>query len=252
LPDLLAQGRLLRLAIEASWLMRRGMTPRAVASLTIRPLLPNGLWRAFNQRNSGGRRLETYAALSPTAADQFDLAATAAERRLNFDYQPRRDAFESRLWVMRLVDMGNFHKATLAGWGLDLRDPTADRRLVEFCLNVPLEQFMRRGEPRALARRVFADRIAPQVLAETRRGYQGADWHMGMAQARQAIGDEIARLEDVPRAAELLDLPRLGRLASDPPPSDWTDWRAIHSHRAALLRGVALGHFLRKAGRTNA
>ena len=44
---------------------------------------------------------------------------------------------------------GNYNKGTLAGWGIDVRDPTADRRLVEFCLTVPLETISARRQSAA-------------------------------------------------------------------------------------------------------
>ncbi len=51
------------------------------------------------------------------------------------------------------------------GWSAPLRD----RRLVDFILSVPPEQLRRNGLPRYLARRVLADRMPPEALAE--KGY---------------------------------------------------------------------------------
>jgi asparagine synthase (glutamine-hydrolysing) len=82
------------------------------------------------------------------------------------------------------MDQGNYNKGVLGGWGVDMRDPSADRRLVEFCLSVPPEQFLAGGVPRSLARRAFADRLPPEVLRERRKGYQAADWFEGMSVSR--------------------------------------------------------------------
>ena len=43
---------------------------------------------------------------------------------------------------MRRGDRGTQPKGILAGWGVDLRDPTADKRLVEYCLSIPTEQYV--------------------------------------------------------------------------------------------------------------
>ena len=61
-------------------------------------------------------------------------------------------------------DRGNFNKGVLATHGLDVRDPTADRRVLEYCLAIPPEQFILGGVPRSLARRAFADRLPAAVL----------------------------------------------------------------------------------------
>ena len=76
-----------------------------------------------------------------------------------------------------------------------------------------MEQFLRDGTPRALARRALADRLPKQVLEETRTGLQMADWHVDLTAARNDIIEELDRLEACPAAAATLDLPRLRRLS---------------------------------------
>ena len=51
-----------------------------------------------------------------------------------------------------------------------MRDPTADRRLVEYCLSVPTEQFNREGVLKALSKAALADRLPIEVLGEKRGG----------------------------------------------------------------------------------
>ena len=157
-----------------------------------------------------------------------------------------------RLWGLNRIDRGNSRKATLAGWGIDIRDPTADRRLIEFCLSVPTEQFFRNGVPRALARAALADRVPAEVLNERRRGLQAVDWHEGMTAARTRILEEIGRLEQNGPAARALDLPRMRRLAENWPTEGWHREDIIEQYRLALLRGISVGHFLRRASGGNA
>jgi asparagine synthase (glutamine-hydrolysing) len=83
---------------------------------------------------------------------------------------------------MRHNDIGTGGKSALAGWGIDVRDPTADQRLVEFCLNVPAGQYLKDGISRSLAKRAFADRLPRAVLNETKKGYQTVDWHEGLTE----------------------------------------------------------------------
>lgn len=252
LPELLARGRLGRLAREIYGMLGHGASLPRVASQVVGPFVPARWWRAANALAGRGYKLEDYTAINPKSEAASAVAATAAERRLDTSYRPRRDGVEARLWVLGRFDPGNHNKGTLGGWGIDDRDPTADRRLVEFCLSVPAEQFMRGGVTRALARNALADRLPPEVLAERRKGYQAADWHEGLAASQAGLLEEIARLEATPFAPQALDLSRLAELAGNPPAQSWGSQAAIQSHRLALLRGVAVGHFLRRASRTNA
>jgi len=66
------------------------------------------------------------------------------------------------------------------------------------------------------------------------------------------LREEIARLEQIPAAAAVLDLPRMRKLVEDWPTDDWNSFETSSVYRLALLRGAANGHFLRKASRSNA
>jgi asparagine synthase (glutamine-hydrolysing) len=134
---------------------------------------------------------------------------------------------------------------------VDQRDPTADKRLVEYCLGVPMEAFLSQGVPRALARRALADRLPQSVLDERRKGYQAADWHVGLTAARGAIEEEVSRMTECGPAARTLDIGRLCAMIEDWPASGWERSGISDSYRLALLRGVSAGHFLRRASGGN-
>ena len=117
-----------------------------------------------------------------------------------------------RLRIIRSFDTGVFRKGSLAMNGVDERDPTADRRLIEFSLQLPPEQLLQHRVFKPLARAALEDRVPQFVLDAPVRGYQGADWFSRLAQA-----DALAVLEEVSSShgvQELLDLPRLRQRAA--------------------------------------
>jgi asparagine synthase (glutamine-hydrolysing) len=249
LPELVARGRLLRLARLAVQLRRHGTRLESVASHAIGPFLPARLWTAINRLRGRTMKIGDYSAIDSDRADR--LRGEAISAGLDFSYRPRRDPVGTRLWVMRRVDLGSYAKGVLAGWGVDQRDPTADRDLVELCLSIPPERYLAGGRARALARSAFADRLPPLVVDETRKGYQAADWHEGLTGARGELQEELARLRALPEAGGLIDTDRLQRLAEDWPEGDWNGGDVQSRYRLALLRGVSSGHFLRKASGSN-
>ena len=165
--------------------------------------------------------------------------------------RPSTDSFACRIYNLADWDIGNFNIGALGGWGVDLRDPTSDRRLVEFCLNIPGEQFIADGVPRSLARHALADRLPAGVLEETRRGYQGADWHEAATAGRDQLSAQIDRLQEFQPAAKALDLARLRRLVEDWPSGGWERAEVAEPYQFALLRGLGLGHFLWRASGSN-
>jgi asparagine synthase (glutamine-hydrolysing) len=251
LTQLLSSGRLGRLARESLALVRNGTRIGTVAAQTLGPFVPVPLWRAIARMRGKGRKLTDYTAIDPEAALTLRLAERAAERGLDFSYRPRRDPLETRLWSLRRVDTGNYNKGHLAGWGVDARDPTADRRLIEFCLTVPPDQYLRHGIRRALARAAFADRLPARIVNESRKGYQAADWHEGLAAARDELGGELGRIAACDEAGATVNHAMMRGLAEAMPSGGWHKPATTEKYRLGLLRGVSAGHFIRKAAGSN-
>ncbi len=251
LTQLLSSGRLTRLARESWALVRNGTRVGTVAAQALGPFVPVPLWRTIARLRGKGRKLTDYTAIRSDAVQALRIAERSAERGLDPSYRPRRDPLETRLWSLRRVDSGNYNKGHLAGWGIDVRDPTADRRLVEFCLAVPPDQYLRQGVRRALARTAFADRLPASIVNETRKGYQAPDWHEGLTAAREELTGELGRIEACDVAATTLDSTRMRSLVEAMPTDGWHKPGVTEKYRLALLRGVSAGHFIRKAAGSN-
>lgn len=251
LPELLAHGRILQLAREAFHLLRNRTRAGTIAAATLGPFLPHALWKAIQRFRGHADGLASYSAIHPAAGSASALKARAAATAVDFTYRPRRDTRATQLWMLGRVDVGNYNKGTLGGWGLDRRDPTADRRLVEMCLTLPASQYLHRGVKRSLARELASDRLPAEVLNETRKGYQGADWYEGLGAARGQLADEIAAIARDPAAAALIDTSRLAASVDDWPTTTWDSEGTFGEYRLATLRGISTGHFLRNAEGTN-
>lgn len=254
LAELVASGQWTNWARAVTAIVRgRHWRLRGAMSASFSPWLPARVWRLWCRWYTGQDfDVRKYTAIVSERLAELDLPARARAHGLDFSYRPWKDGVAMRLWVLGRVDTGNYNKGILGGWGVDVRDPTADRRLIEFCLSVPTEQFFRDGVPRALARAALADRVPDAVLNERRRGIQAIDWHEGLTAARSEALAEIARLEETAPAARALDLPRMRRLAENWPTGGWERQDTIDQYRLALLRGISVGHFLRRASGSNA
>src|SRR5437763_9947232 len=124
------------------------------------------------------------------------------------------------------MDFGQYRKGILGGWGIDKRDATADRRLVEFCLSLPLDMLLSKGERRPLARAALADRLPAEVLDAKGKGYQAADWHEALTRDRPAIAALVERVADDETASSVVDVDWLRAALADWPSGGWND-RAI-------------------------
>jgi asparagine synthase (glutamine-hydrolysing) len=154
--------------------------------------------------------------------------------------QPAKDDREMRWNLLQQHEPGNFRKGTLARWGVDERDPTADRRLADFCFALPPEQLFRGGVTRRLARVALADRLPASVLNGP-RGYQYPGWYEGIDRA--ALDRVLNDLEGDAAAASLLDFPRLRALSSAWPSSGWESLDVIVTYRLGFLMTLSAGAF---------
>ncbi len=251
LSQLVRRGALPALLTLMVQMRRRGHRWPGLAAQAFGPFLPPAAWAWLARKFDRALDLDLYSALRPAAFDEFYVGTRAKQRGLDLSYRPWADSKAMRLWALRRVDLGVYNKGTLAGWGIDQRDPTADRRLVELTLRIPERQFILNGESRSLSRRAFADLLPASVVSERRRGMQAADWQLGLASAHSALGEEFAALERNPQAREIIDLDRLKQAHADWPNANPKADATIWLYRHAMLRALAAGHFLRKVGRTN-
>lgn len=242
-----AWWRIARQAVAAGTLKWKGVIFHSLG-----PWMPDSMWRALNRLRGGWTEdLPAQVALNP------DLKAFHSyDRRLRekgWDPLPRygADSFADKFVYFRDLDQGNDKSARLAAWGVDERDPTCDRRFVEFSLNLPPEQFMAGGVMRTLARRALADRVPAIVLDEPLKGVQAADWHVAMTARRDELASQVDRLGESSLASSILDIPRLRRLVRDWPSEGWERPEVYMRYRTALLNSLSVGHFLIRASGSN-
>jgi asparagine synthase (glutamine-hydrolysing) len=107
------------------------------------------------------------------------------EERLNekgFNLIPMKfyDIFESNKFVVNPVlfsHMAALETKISLAHGIVKRDPTRDKRVIEFCLSLPPEQFVRNGQERHLIRRTMEGIIPNKIRLNTNsKGIQSADW----------------------------------------------------------------------------
>ncbi len=131
-------------------------------------------------------------------------------------------------------------------YGVWERDPTCDPRVVRFCFSVPIEQYVRGGQDRALIRRATSGILPDEIRLNQRvRGIQGADWlHRTLPHWRSLIG-ELRRLCADPVASGYLHTERiraeLDRFGKAPRPED-----AYRPEIRMLMRSLILYRFLKR------
>jgi asparagine synthase (glutamine-hydrolysing) len=138
------------------------------------------------------------------------------------------------------------YAAVRARWGIELRDPTADRRLVELAVTQPEWWRRHKGEWRAIPRAAMRDVLPTEIVDRQTLGAQQPDWLDRLTVARHEILAELEEMRDHHASYDLIDVERLDALVADwPDRSRMTDPRVVREYQLALARAVSLSRYLR-------
>jgi asparagine synthase (glutamine-hydrolysing) len=235
-------GRWLQLFRFANNLRNRGeLSFKASFVLATNGLLPRWLKK---QIKPGARTLQLdFSPVNPAIVQQYDLEEKAFQKLHGNlpDLRTQRARFFERF------DPAPLNAAIAARYGLENRDPMGDKRIFEFCFNIPIEQYAAQSQSRSLVRRSMRDRLPASTLARNVRGQQGADWYLTVAEALPAMQREVASIGQSPVAQRFLDIPRLERLIQTWPATGHETGQITNSWNYALTRGISLGYLLRKS-----
>lgn len=246
LADLAVSGNVPELMRQIHGIWRNGESvSQRLRQELIAPLLAPRIQRAIQRlRGRKPEQWKDFSVINPSFAAEIGADDIFDSKRFVSDAPTPdtrlRHKFLERTWAQRPI-LAALPRVN----GLEQRDPLGDRRLVEFCLAIPPEQWQRDGVPRSFARRVLADRLPVEVVDSRAHGRQAAQWFHRLTLRRDDLVAEIDRLDASPLASRIMDLPRLRAIASDWP----ADAREADRRTPELLggfgRGLHIGQFLR-------
>jgi len=221
----------------------QGVPARRLAGLVFWPLAP--FWLRKWRGGMRGAPWSDHSAINPAFA-----AETRLHERVDLSLYRMRCGFSHhstqalRRWMhqdQQVYDMTNAHRART---GVDHRLPLGDRRVVEFFGALPVEQFLKGGVTRSLAKRLLRGQAPPETLESAARGWQNGDWFALMSAARPAMREEMARLRASPQARRVIDLDRLQALLDDWPADAAAAEPRRFEYYYMLDRGIEMARFL--------
>jgi len=223
---------------------------RAISIHMLRLLLPAGYFFRYKRFRShlrlGKEPWRDYSPINPDFARALNLQQQMDMNGFDPTFSGFADSRFSRHAIIgpgRSI-VGSTWQQLGSGYGIDVRDPTLDKRVIEFCLGLPEEQYLRAGTDRYLIRRAMDGLLPAEVLWNKRRGLQSADIVQRVINSRDEIQGTLERLAGSHLAQEYLDLPRMNSVFH----------RAVNQKNIAdrrqvdtiLLRGLMMGMFLER------
>lgn len=231
--------------------LRRGAYRQALRQWVVRPLVPVWMQQHYQQwRRRGTWQSEeppwrSYAPIHPDFARRLRLRERMAEAghdptfRSQFQWNARR----MRCAVIKpgASIAGALWAESGAAYGMEVRDPTQDKRLMAFTLAVPEAQWWGAMD-RWLLRRAMAGLLPDEVRLNPQRGYQAGDVIQRIRDYEQEMMGVLAALQASEAAGHYLDLAYMQQIyATSLAHQDMT---TADQTSAVLLRGLSAGLFL--------
>lgn len=233
------RGRWLQLIRTARYLNRRQeVSYKTALRYGTRSLVPCWLARLLIDTSPLEGLFERLA--SPSWTQRFQLR----DRIFRSIYCRPADFARDRAAVYDSYDEATFWTASTLLTGIEIRDPTADKRIYDFCFSIPPEQYVVGGHSRSLVRRAMKGRLPDSIRLRYTRGLQGADWYIPMTEALPDLRGELALIEHSPAAREALDLPGMRRIVDEWPEAGFHQMTVARRWHHALILAFSLGHFL--------
>lgn len=178
---LLTSGKINKLYHEIKMFSQNyNISRKKIIKDIMRGALPSSIQRLLLQDDKKDRFLRSFLLIDPIFAKQYNEDIRI--RNARYDNRPYKNPTlnEFRRLAMEhpgLSQIAAFENKIDIQNGLITRDPTKDKRIIEFCFSIPGDQYIRNGRDRVILRRsmkgIISDKIRMNYL---KRGVQAADW----------------------------------------------------------------------------
>ncbi|WP_227394761.1 asparagine synthase-related protein [Jeotgalibacillus aurantiacus] len=188
--------------------------------------------------------------ISDSLADKTKVEETLSQYPLmRHDFIVANNHEKRQNYFRHLFYMGN---AAVAGklslkYGIWTRDPTNDLRIINYCLSIPQNQFVKKGMDRALIRRSMQGILPDEVRLNYKvRGLQSADTSFRLQRNWPELKNELTGLSGNPILEKYIDLNKLKKIAHNLPdqpiPSLVTDYEFKVLMRSLIASRFILNH----------
>jgi asparagine synthase (glutamine-hydrolysing) len=222
------------------------VSPMIVAKDVARTMVPFKLRKTIGTVKYRKNNSYSKIAANPELIEKWDVKRRFAKKNFNQDIQRFCDLDEMREFIVNpaaFSHIGAIDTKISLTHGVMRRDPTKDKRVIEFCLSLPSDQFVRNGCERFLIRRAMRGILPDKIRLNTmKRGLQSADklqrlmpkWEQIYRELELAIEDEdISKYIDKEKLKK--ELPSIKTI------SDESDWNIIRMFIIVLI----LSHFIK-------
>lgn len=146
--------------------------------------------------------------------------------------------------MLNLIELARFGRCANGGnvsnyFNIEMRDPTADVRLLEYCLSIPNEVFISdKGVKRNVVRQTMSGIMSPKTLNEKRIGLQSADILFRLLKHSEEVDETLVTLSKNSAFCYMYDIDRILHFWEHLKSSQSGSTIQVHSLTRAIMTGL--------------
>ena len=249
LRELFQTGQWLRLRREIKAFKEQNYAIRKLLLReVVKPLVPAPLFKLRKRlKKKQAQQWDWFSVINPDFARESGALDRMVEQENMRLYFHKWNSWQRRSYFIEASGQVAQGGGGETVYGFDQRDPTGDRRIIEFCMALPERYYLADGIDRRLARLGLKHLLPEAIRMDVRLGLQDVDWAHRAKQDKEAIRSEYEKFRLDPDVRRYLDVSRLDQLWSE---FEASDWSRMSRHRAvrfqlAMLGPLHAGNFIR-------
>lgn len=156
----------------------------------IKTIMPH-IFNSNSKDKESNNKIAEYSPINEKLISKWNIEERFKKRLLVLDKDVCNDMYADRRFMadpLFFTQIATIETKYSLFNGIIQRDPTKDKRIIEFCFGLSGDQYVRNGLDRYLIRRAMKDIIPDEIrMLQGQKGLQGADW----LQRMQTKHDEI-------------------------------------------------------------
>ncbi|SKB63870.1 asparagine synthase (glutamine-hydrolysing) [Lachnospiraceae bacterium] len=136
-----------------------------------------------------------------------------------------------------LRQISDFSSTLTSKEGILERDPTRDKKVIEWCMSLPVEQFTKEGRDRRLIREYMKGIVPDHILNVTNKGVQASDKKQRLSREWDAVRHDGLALIDRVGSNKWIDVDKLRKAIVDDP-KNYSGWKLANIMGIILLLDV--------------
>jgi asparagine synthase (glutamine-hydrolysing) len=191
----------------------------SVLKYFVKMILPDYVSNTYCNLKGISENNESMVPVNPEFASKWGVDNRFKKVGLGPYLRNNLDIHEIRLFLANSVlfsHAGAIENKMSLKYGIAKRDPSRDKRIIEFCMSLPESQLVRQGKERNLIRRAMAGILPDKVrLNYSVRGCQSADWIQRLLPDWKNVQIELHHMLQEEIFEKYLDITRIEKVLNE-------------------------------------